>query len=169
MALFAGWTMYFLCWRAFRHDTGAQLTRIDKQWYIGRDGKADAEADIESGKLRMYGSDCGDVEDSFVTSSYRKILKEEYGVEWISLFGGDVVPDRYVLPYINSYCVVVTEYLKGRYGADIMNRIHSEAKASGSMNRKVFEEQNRARSPEHNAGATSVSISTSPAGVILER
>jgi len=132
--LLTGWAGLFFCWRTLHADQGSRpLVNTSKQWYIGRDGATDAKSDIRASRMKLYGGGCGDTSGPHELSCYRRILSESYSVELTPLFFGDSVPDKYVLPYSNAYNAVITDRLKMIHGADVMERISSEAKKMAEL------------------------------------
>jgi len=139
--LLAGWAGWFFASHTFDADQCSRpLVKGSMQWYVGRDGNADAKSDIRGRRLKLYGGGCGDVIGGLELGAYRRILLESYSVALTPLFDGDSAPDKYVVPYMNAYNAVITDYLKAIHGADVMARISSESKKMAELERDSTKE-----------------------------
>ncbi|MFT3781176.1 MAG: hypothetical protein QM790_04105 [Nibricoccus sp.] len=125
--LVIGWATNYYFWRS--NGGGEDLRPLfdtSKQWYIGRDGKADAENDIRRHKMKLFGGWSARGFGPYELSSYQKVLREYYSIEPISLFEGDAAPDKYVVPYCNAYNAVIFAHLKSTFGPDVAKKIKAE-------------------------------------------
>jgi len=140
-----------VCWvgsyHAWRARGGSEKLRplfdTSKQWYIGRDGEADATADIRRGRMKLFGGWSGDGFGRYELDSYQEILRDHYSVEPVDLYDVDSVPDKYVIPYCNAYNAVIFEHLKTVHGPDIAKRIRSEYQKEAELKQKAAEVLNQ--------------------------
>lgn len=151
--LLVGWVISYYAWRARGGSENLRpLFDTSKQWYIGRDGEVDAKDDIRRGRMKLFGGWSGSDLDSYELESYQRILREHYAVEPVSLYEGDAIPNKYVVPYCNAYNAVIFEHLKATHGPDIAKRIRSEYQKEAELKRKADEVLNQP--PEVNANTT---------------
>lgn len=127
VALFALFVTYERTWagrevgRKAAMDQRIGSVRLDDP-YAGRDGRAEAEADLACGnpKWKVYG-----LRDMAGDERWRRILRERFGVEQVAIAG--CVVSTALLEYARDYNDAVRREIIRRHGEEAFTRACEDA------------------------------------------
>lgn len=105
--------------------TGAFLACCGCGSSASRKGKADAQADLAAGKLRL---ETAGFPAPWV-GSYARLLRERHGIEVRSVAG--CVIDKETLQHMEAYNAVMEAEISRRFGKDALEKTAGEAQRLG--------------------------------------
>jgi len=120
----------YFAWRpSYLRRQEAKRERAAEERYFGasyrdRDGRKEAEADIDRGrpKYKEHGNHAGQ------TIQWRAILRVRFGIEAEAI--ADCVVSKALVDYADAYNATIETYIAEKYGRDAFRAAREEAKCS---------------------------------------